>query len=195
MTHVLYMILALIFLAGATVFAGTLVATYLLAGEVRLFLKAPAFYIRKLTSGPSAEHKARKITSRIHKLLPAGNSYAEELVDRVRRIVPTIRELTRQHDRITLYLEYNVYGDDLGSSAAAQDEEALRTLERRRDQLGSKIDLALKDLKRIEARVAAHVLAAQDSLEEDSMQAELSETLDELEMLMEGDRAAGMLPR
>lgn len=195
MSNVLLLFLGLAFFFTTVVLGGAAVATYLLAGELRLFLKAPAFYIRKLTSGPSAESRARTITQRIHRLLPAGNAYAEELSERVDRVVPMLKDLTRQHDRITLYLEYNVYGDDLGSSEDAHDDQALRTLESRRNELQSRIDLALKDLKRIESRVAAHVLAARDSLEEEAMQAELEDTLEELDMLMEGDRAAGMLPR
>lgn len=194
MSNLLMLFLGLLVL-GFTVMTGTvLVATYLLAGEVRLFLRAPAFYIQKLTAGPSPERRARVITRRIEKLLPPGNAYADDLRGRVGALVPTIRDLTKQKDRITLYLEYDVYGDELGTSAGRQDPEALRTLEKRREELDSRIELALTDLKRIEARVAAHVLAARDSFQEEAMQAELEDTLEELDMLMEGDRTAGMLP-
>jgi hypothetical protein len=192
-----FLLLVLAFFAAvfALLAGGTAVATYLLAGEVRLFLRAPAFYIKKLTSGPSAPQQAKRITQRIHKLLPQGSSYARDLRDRVQSVIPTIESLVRQQDRITLYLEYDVYGDDLGDTARRQDPEALRSLEKRRQELTDKIEAALTDLKRIEGRVAAHVLAAQDSFEEESMQAELSDTLEELEVLIEGDRSAGLLPR
>lgn len=194
MANLLLLVLALFGAALAVVTGGLLVATYLLAGEVRLFLKAPSYYIRKLTAGPDPEKRAKQVVARIHKLLPARSAYADDLRARVDAVVPAIRRMVQQQDQINIYLEYDVYRDQLAARAGSDDADAVGTLEKRKEALAARLEVALTDLKRIETRVAAHVLAAQDSWEEGAVRTELGDTLDDLKALLEEDRSAGLLP-
>jgi len=138
------------------------------------------------------EKQARAVVNRILDLLPARSPYADHLRKQVKGVLPAIRRMVEQQDRIQLYLEYDVYNDQL--AVGREDPGAVRTLEQRKAELTQRLDSALTDLKRIETRVAAHVLGARDSFEEEAVREELSDTLEDLEMLLEEDKAAGLLP-
>lgn len=191
--NILWIVLTLMAVTGMVFVAGAAAATYLLAAELRLFLRAPSFYVRKLLGPPPADKRARQIVGRIQDLLPARSAYAKDLGDRVSRTPATIQELVQARDRITLYLEYDVYGDGLGDSVSREDPSAVRALETRRAELDARIDKALGQLKRIENRVAAHVLATRDAAGEDAVQQELGETLEDLDTLLDVSRAQGLL--
>lgn len=191
--QILWIVLALLLVTGTVFVAGAAAATYLLAAELRLFLRAPSFYVRKMIGPPPADKRARQIVGRIKGLLPARSVFAEELGDKVARSPKTIQELVQARDRITLYLEYDVYGDGLGDSVSREDPSAVRALETRRAELDDRIEKALSQLKRIENRVAAHVLATRDGDMEDAAQTELTETLDDLDTLLDANRAQGLL--
>jgi hypothetical protein len=191
--QILWIVLALIAITGTIFVAGAAAATYLLAAELRLFLRAPSFYVRKMFGPPPPDKRAHQIVGRIQDLLPAKTVYAKELGDKVARTPKTIQELVAARDRITLYLEYDVYGDGLGDSVSREDPTAVRALETRRAELDARIEKALGQLKRIENRVAAHVLATRDEATEDAVQQELGETLEDLDTLLDVSRAQGLL--
>ena len=191
--NILWIVLALIAVTGLVFVGGAVTATYLLAAELRLFLRAPSFYVRKMFGPPPADKRARQIVGRIQGLLPARSAYAKDLGDTVSRAPASIQDLVQARDRITLYLEYDVYGDGLGDSVSRQDPTAVRALEARRAELDRRIEEALGQLKRIENRVAAHVLATRSDLEEGAVQQELGETLEDLDALLDASRAQGLL--
>lgn len=191
--QIFMIVLALMAMTGLVFVAGAAAATYLLAAELRLFLRAPSFYVRKMFGPPPADKRARQIAGRIQGLLPPKTVYAKDLGDKVGRTPQSIQELVQARDRITLYLEYDVYGDGLGDSVSRQDPSAVRALETRRAELDQRIENALSQLKRIENRVAAHVLATRDELGEDAIQQELGETLEDLDTLLDASRSQGLL--
>lgn len=181
---------ALLFLS-----VGTAVATYFLAAEVRLFLRAPQFYVQKLLGPPSHSKQARTIAKRIRGLLPQDKTSAtKELSQRVERLLPTLEALEAQKDDIVLYLEYDVYQDRLGQAAERKDPAGIRTLEERRVEIEGDLDQALLNLKQIETRVAARVHARKDAFFEDEFKRELLESVADLDAILEEEKKAGLLP-
>lgn len=193
MTNFLVLIVALVATMFVVVAGGTAVAAYLLGKELRLFLKAPSFYVRKMFGPPGPERQAKKIVSRIRGLLPAGSDLQRELHGRLKDAPRSLQDLSERRDRITLYLEYDVYGDGLGDAVGRQDPSAVRVLEARREEIDRRIEDALSQLKRVENRVAAHALATRHELEEGAMPEVLDETIDELDTLLLIEKEQGLL--
>lgn len=194
--NILMVLFALFAGAAVLLAAGLGVAGYLLATELRLFLRAPAFYVEKLVGPPGPAKRARALGRSIRELLPPASSdpLLAEVGPRVDRTVKAIRDLERRRDEITLYLEYDVAAAGLGTRVDLQDRGALDILEQRRGEIDGNLEAALGGLQRIRDRVAAKVLAGRDTASEAELQLGLDESLEELDSLIEADQSVGLLP-
>ncbi len=194
--NLLLMLLGVLVVGGLLGLAGAVTLGLVLARELRLFLRAPGYYMQKALSGPGYEARARKLASRVRRLLPQAGREGpfRELMERVDRAVSAIRELERRREAIVLYLDHDLASDQLALPPGQEASNALRTLGARRGEIDQQLAASLTNLAEIERCVAAKVLGGRDPERERETQAELDETMAELEDLLKADQEAGLLP-
>lgn len=190
----LFVLVAVLAVLGLAL-GGAAMGGLLVARELTLFLKAPRFYVQRLLGGPSRSKRAAQIASRIRGLIPPKTALTvlPELAGRVERIPAAVRRMEEQREAIVLYLEYDIYNDEIGKAVGEHDRAAVKTLETRRDQLETQIEESLTTLKRIESRVASVVLGAGDSGGAADARKELEDTLEDLDVLIDASKGPALL--